>query len=293
MSPQTVRVSLVVTTLGRTTQLERLFESLVVQDYKSFEVIVVDQNSDDRLGYLFERDRWPFALTRIHTPNARGLSRGRNVGWRSARGEWIVFPDDDCWYPSWFLSRASQLMSASDADILTGRAADENGHDINGRYSQEAHVIDRSNVWVSGIEWVMFFKRAALLSVGGFDEGVGIGASTPWQSCEGQDILLKALASGLSCRFDPSLYGHHERFEAMATELRRSKGRAYGRGLGYVLRKHHYGIFDILYWAGRPMLKLMVRGLVGDVNECIYLWNVACGRLEGYVGLVWGSRRLA
>jgi glycosyltransferase involved in cell wall biosynthesis len=293
MSSQTVRVSLVVPTLGRTTQLERLFESLLVQDYKNFEVIVVDQNSDDRLGYLFESDQWPFALTRIHTPNERGASHGRNVGWQSAKGEWIVFPDDDCWYPPWFLSRALHLIAASNVEILTGRAADENGHDINGRYSQEAHSIDRSNVWLSGIEWVMFFKMAALRSISGFDEDVGIGAKTPWQSCEAQDIVLRALASGLVCHFDPSLYGYHEKFEAMPTELRRTKGRAYGRGLGYVLRRHNYNIFAIIYWVGRPMMKLMLHALVGDINECVYLWNVACGRLEGYIGLVWGARRLA
>jgi len=287
-----IRFSLVVATCGRTTEVTTFLASVLCQRRNDIEVILVDQNADDRLLPVMEEVQGRLTIRHLRT-EYRNVSAARNLGLDAAQGEIVAFPDDDCWYPSWFLSRASQLMSASDADILTGRAADENGHDINGRYSQEAHVIDRSNVWVSGIEWVMFFKRAALLSVGGFDESVGIGASTPWQSCEGQDILLKALASGLSCRFDPSLYGHHERFEAMATELRRSKGRAYGRGLGYVLRKHHYGIFDILYWAGRPMLKLMVRGLVGDVNECVYLWNVACGRLEGYVGLVWGSRRLA
>lgn len=45
----------------------------------------------------------------------------------------MVFPDDDCWYPPWFLARGF-LMAATGADFLSGRAADEDGRSINGRY---------------------------------------------------------------------------------------------------------------------------------------------------------------
>src|ERR1035438_859368 len=91
-----VLISLVISTLGRTTPLERLFESLLTQEHKNFEVIVVDQNRDNRLDPLFEGRRWPFPLRRLRTPDQLGASRGRNVGWRSAKGAVIVFPDDDC-----------------------------------------------------------------------------------------------------------------------------------------------------------------------------------------------------
>jgi len=79
---------------------------------------------------------------------------------------------------------------------------------------------------------MMLFRKSALLAVDGFDETIGVGAATPWQACEAQDIILRALACGLQCTFDPSFYGHHKEFD-ISTQ---SKGRAYGRGLGYVLR---------------------------------------------------------
>jgi GT2 family glycosyltransferase len=63
MPSETVEISLVVATLGRTVQLDRLFESLARQDFTDFEVIVVDQNPDDRLEYLFKRS-FPFPLSR-------------------------------------------------------------------------------------------------------------------------------------------------------------------------------------------------------------------------------------
>jgi glycosyltransferase involved in cell wall biosynthesis len=283
MPAENVPISLVVATLGRTTQLDKLLDSLVRQDRQDFEVIIVDQNADDRLEHL-SKGNWPFRLSRIHTPNARGLSRARNVGWKAAKGELIIFPDDDCWYPTWFLSRGTQLMSASHVDVLTGRAADEAGHDINGRYSSVPHTISRANAWVSGIEWVMLFKKSVLLAVEGFDEQIGVGASTPWQACEGQDILLRALDKGFVCRFDPAFFGHHLEFEQLAPKTLQAKGRAYGRGLGYVLRAHHYGYLAAAWWVGRPFARLLLSILKGDFAKCNYFLNVSLGRLEGYMG---------
>ena len=283
MSSEHIKISLVVATLGRTAELFKLFESLAGQDRSDFEVIIVDQNIDDRLEPLYDGN-WSFQVTRIHTPTARGLSRARNVGWKVARGEFVIFPDDDCWYPSWFLSRGMQLMSASKADVVTGRAADDAGNDINGKYSPVAHDVTRSNVWISGIEWVMLFNKSALLAVNGFDEGIGVGASTPWQACEGQDILLRVLDKGLICRFDPSFFGHHVRFDEIPAKDMQAKGRAYARGLGYVLRVHHFGYLSAANWIGRPIVKVLLAAVRGDLDRCAYDFNVTLGRLEGYLG---------
>jgi glycosyltransferase involved in cell wall biosynthesis len=283
MSSNEIKISLVVATLGRTDQLNRLFDTLAGQDRSGFEVIIVDQNSDDRLEPLAKKS-WPFPVKRLHTPSARGLSRARNAGWRVARGEFIIFPDDDCWYPSWLLSRGLQLISAAKVDVLTGRAADEAGNDINGKYSPVSHAVDRANVWISGIEWVMLFKKTALVAVNGFDEDVGVGASTPWQACEGQDILLRALDKGFTCRFDPSFFGHHVKFDDIPPKAMQAKGRAYARGLGYVLRVHRYGYLAAANWIGRPLVKLLLAAVKGDLDRCVYDFNVALGRLEGYLG---------
>ena len=42
-----MRFSLIVPTLNRVKELERLFQSLASQDYPNFEVILVDQNLDN------------------------------------------------------------------------------------------------------------------------------------------------------------------------------------------------------------------------------------------------------
>jgi glycosyltransferase involved in cell wall biosynthesis len=283
-------ISLIISTRGRTTPLERLFESFVAQEHKNFEVIVVDQNPDNRLGPLFEGKRWPFPLRRVRTPGESGLSRGRNRGWRFAKGAIIVFPDDDCWYPSWFLARGLAQMETTGADFLSGRAADQEGNSINGRFESEAQPIDRDNVWTTGIEWTIFFKRSTLMKVGGFDPEIGIGASTPWQACEGQDIMLRALSQQLNGYYDPSIYGYHDSFDIEAESGIQGKGRKYGRGVGYVLRVHRYGFLSALKWIGRPVFGSMLFFVRGKIKHVQYYRNVAIGRFEGWSGRVIGTR---
>ena len=274
-------LSLIVTTLGRVEQVERLFDSLSAQSVTDFEVIVVDQNSDDRLAPLLARS-WPFPVQRLHTPNERGASRGRNRGWRHSRGGIVLFPDDDCWYPTDFLARSLQVMQQHAYDVLAGRAADETGRSINGRFETVAQRTNLVNVWTTAIEWMVLFRRTVLDALDGFDEDIGIGAATPWQSCEIQDILIRAVNHRFVCWFDPMIIGHHEEIilgKPDAKALRKARG--YARGMGFVLRLHGYDTRTIGTWVARPLAKGVVVALRGQWGMIPYQAQVVLGRLEG------------
>jgi glycosyltransferase involved in cell wall biosynthesis len=289
MEGEQVSVALVVTTRGRVDQLEKLFESLKDQDFKNFEVVIVDQNDDERLKPICDRWQPVLKLRRIWTPDQRGLSRGRNVGWIETQCSLVLFPDDDCWYPSTFLAHGVETMRTMRADILTGRAADEDRRTINGRFEPVAQWINPRNVWTTQIEWVALYKRSALEAVGGFDADIGIGALTPWQACEGQDIVLRALAKGLKCYYDPSFYGHHAELDIYTPdEAMCRKGRMYGRGLGHVLRIHKYKLLSALNWVLRPAVKACFFLRPGNLPRFHYYRNVAVGRWEGWNGRIVG-----
>ena len=71
-------VSLVVATVNRVKELGRLFGSLEKQSNSSFEVVLVDQNHDDRLASLIANYASSFPIH--HLRSAPGLSKSRNVG---------------------------------------------------------------------------------------------------------------------------------------------------------------------------------------------------------------------
>jgi glycosyltransferase involved in cell wall biosynthesis len=285
------RLSLVVATLGRVDEIARLFRSLDAQTFRDFDVTIVDQNDDDRLAVL-EAQRWSFPLRRLRTPGERGASRGRNRGWQATTGEIVLFPDDDCWYPADFLARAVAIFDATACDVLGGRPADETGRTINGRFQPAALAVDRRTVWTTAMEWMVFFRRTVLERTGGFDEGVGVGAATPWQSAEIQDIILRALAAGFACRYDPDLIGHHPEDVAGPPDARaRYKARVYARGMGHVLRTHGYGLSNRGSWVLRPVAGSALSLLRGRAAMARWYAQVAIGRLEGFTGRARALRR--
>lgn len=278
------KLSLVVSTVARSWQLARLFESLKRQSFTDFEVLVIDQNDDDRLLSVIDGGEWSFPVRHVRMRDAKGLSRGRNLGWRLARGEVLLFPDDDCWYPSSFLEDGLEQMAGKGWDLLCGRAVDDGGRSINGRYSRTARLITKSNVWVCQMEWTTFIRRSVLLSLGGYDEMLGVGATTPWKAAEGPDLILRALSSGSRCYFDPSLCGFHEEIETVNPEPRTMlKMRDYARGMGFVLRKHRYSVAVIAYWVSRPLCNALRYAAAGKALRARYYLSVARGRLEGWL----------
>jgi ADP-heptose:LPS heptosyltransferase len=213
------------------------------------------------------------------------VSAGRNDGWRLAQGEVVIFPDDDCWYPRWFLRRGLERLDATKAQLVSGRSVDENGRSINGRFASHAQYITRRSAWTTQAEWVTFFRRDLLQRLGGFDEALGLGGPSPWQAAEGPDLILKALQRRYVCYYDPLLYGFHSEYDLDAPGgMMKKKGRMYGRGMGHVLRRHGFGILSLLHWASRPLLTAFVAAVTGKFHRAVYSLSVSLGRIEGWTG---------
>src|ERR1700691_315997 len=113
------RFSLIVPTAGRTTEVAELLTSIVAQNRNDVELIVGDQNDDDRIAPLLET--LPSSSAVIHLKQERKSPPvARNTGLDAASGEIIAFPDDDCWYPvdllnqinNWFIANGQYAVLA-------------------------------------------------------------------------------------------------------------------------------------------------------------------------------------
>ena len=109
------RISLVMATLGRVREIEDFVQSLTSQTYKDYELIIVDQNPDDRLIPVINLTRdlgIPLRHLRQAQPN---LCLARNTGLAQAQGSIVAFPDDDCWYEADVLEKVLNRMNEADA----------------------------------------------------------------------------------------------------------------------------------------------------------------------------------
>jgi glycosyltransferase involved in cell wall biosynthesis len=275
-----MRFSLVMPTLGRVEEPARFLASLREQRFRDFELIVVDQNPDERLRPLLAacRDEFPVLHLRLRES---GASRARNAGLERCRGEIVTFPDDDCRYPAGLLEHVSGFFAGNPGiDVLCGRLVDDEGRSSILDFDLEAGLVDASNVWVRSIESTIFVRRGATRRVW-FDENLGKGAGTPWGSGEGTDYLLKLLELGSLIYYDPDVNVIHP--SPVPPYDRRACRRAYsyGCGMGRVLRKYKYPVRSRISYLSGPAAEA-VRSLAGlRPDRAGYYWNVFRGRLRG------------
>jgi len=277
-----IRFSLVVATLGRSDEPTRLLASLSDQTCRDFEVIVVDQNGDDRLIAPIEKYRDDLEIVHLRTP-LKGVCRARNLGASQARGEWLMFPDDDCWYPADLLERYLRATESKPGDFYCGRAANEDGRTIMGKFEKRPVRIRRDNVWTTLVEWMLLVRRGAFELAGGFDEMIGPGSGTRWGAYEVQDLALTLVARGSSGHYDPALIGHHPEDTAdQTTPAKIAKMRIYSTGLGYVMRKHGFGFAAFLPRLLRPTAGIGFYVLRGRPGMARRSRQILLGRWDGW-----------
>lgn len=238
--------SLVVATVDRCDEMRPLLRSLHSQAESGFELVVVDQNADDRLLPLLAELRQAGVAVQHLRQAQRHPNRARNVGARAARAPWLAFPDDDCWYDPDTLARAG--VHLADAEALDGVV----GHWV--EMGAPAPRLDLQ-AWRAfrGGEASMitlFLRRDAFLRWGGFDERIGPG--TWFGGGEETDLMLRALTQGARWRFDAAVRVHHpltdQRPLSVAERLRRA------RGTGALYAKHRLPAWVVLRGLLAPLL---------------------------------------
>jgi len=273
-------VSLIVCTIGRSTKLARLLTSLNAQTRTSFELIVVDQSDSDEIEAALRSQGAGYAI--CHVRSARGLSRARNVGLRYARGDVVGFPDDDCWYDKGVIEHVARFFKRPECAVLTGRTVDRDGIESVSAHRAESGFVNRHNVFESGNSSTLFARSAAIRDIGGFDETLGVGAATPFQSGEETDLLLRLMRKGYTLCYDRAFTVHHDQTDD-SPEVTLARIRAYSPGYGRVLRIHHYGPGYLAKRVSRAALRGAVCLVTGDQQGARQRYGWAMGSLRGFL----------
>jgi glycosyltransferase involved in cell wall biosynthesis len=201
--------SLIIATLHDDGELALCLSSLVRQvQCPAFEVIVVDQNGDDRLVEVIAR--FSSRLNIRHEQVAfRSATRARNQGARLASGTWLGFPDDDCQLFPDALFETQQLACDPQMQVITGQTVDEAGAPNVLRWRQESIVFTPRTMFSCLTEATLFVQRALFQDVGGFDERFGPGGLYP--AAEGIDLMNRLFTRmhGQKACYNPRIKMQH------------------------------------------------------------------------------------
>eukprot|EP00276_Gloeochaete_wittrockiana_P006653 CAMPEP_0184652948 /NCGR_PEP_ID=MMETSP0308-20130426/10663_1 /TAXON_ID=38269 /ORGANISM="Gloeochaete witrockiana, Strain SAG 46.84" /LENGTH=642 /DNA_ID=CAMNT_0027088129 /DNA_START=654 /DNA_END=2582 /DNA_ORIENTATION=+ len=165
--------------------LKHALASLEAQDYTHFEVILVDDGSDqsDAVEYLtslepqFLKHGW-----KILRQENKYLGAARNAAARHARGQYLLFMDDDNYAKPHEISTFVSVALATDVDVLTSFVHFFTGND------RPNHDDARKPpyMFLGGAPGIgalrncfgdanSFVKRSVFLEIGGFTEDFGVG----------------------------------------------------------------------------------------------------------------------
>jgi glycosyltransferase involved in cell wall biosynthesis len=270
--------TLIIPTMGRTTELNSLFESVALQDVDALDCLVIDQNPDDRLGPIIERWGKQLKIRRLRGP--AGASRSRNLGLAHATGDIVAFPDDDCWYSPGLLAEVGGWFAEHpEFGILTVGARDLDGVASGNRWPQDRCEIRPVNAFRTTF-CSSIFVRGDVARAARFDEAIGPGAGTPWSCGDETDYVFKLCSQGVKGYFDRRWYIGHPKRDMLSGEIDSRRAAGYGRGMGHVLRKHSLYLLGAAFVA-YDLLRVVLVMAKGDRRAAALCLHHARGLLAG------------
>lgn len=88
-------VSVIVPVYNRKTTIFRCLDSILKQSYRNFEVLVIDDGSDDGTSDICRSVSKTDARIKLFSQDNHGVSYSRNRGIAAATGKYVVFIDSD------------------------------------------------------------------------------------------------------------------------------------------------------------------------------------------------------
>jgi glycosyltransferase involved in cell wall biosynthesis len=270
--------SLIVATKGRTSELARLIHSIDGQSGVDYELIIVDQNDDDRLMPVIQLSTNMQNIR--HIKCGTGVSRARNLGMEHARGKIISFPDDDCWYPPGVMREVADWFNSNwSYDILSLDSRDANGERSGNRWIVSSCDLNSITVYKISVGYGFFMRSNETTRGVRYDEGIGPGSGTQYIGGEDTDFFLELMKRGARGRFQAKWHIGHPRKDIKMANVSTERIYNYGKGAGFVQRKHRLTwhwialvVFDLgrairyLLFGRRKQASLMFQHLRGVIS---------------------------
>jgi len=222
-----VNVSIVVPAYNAEGIISDCISSLLAQDHPS-QIIVVDDGSTDGTAAKVEGSEGVMLIKQEN----KGPAAARNVGWKAATGDIIIFTDSDCIAPKDWVSRLTAELE--EEDVVGGGIEPESRGTLAEEFEQARRdrLYGRTRRHVTALPSCnLAFKRKVLEDSGGFDEDYKRASAEDYELCSriglsGTKILYEPAISIIH-KHSTTVSGIFHRAYLHGTEIMR-----YRRGLG-------------------------------------------------------------
>ncbi len=231
------KVSVVIPVYNAARTIERCLESLIEQSFEDYEIIIVDNGSEDgSFGLIEEFIRiHPKKKIKLIREEKKGPAPARNKGIKYAAGDIIAFTDSDCVADSKWLQ---EIVGAFDDESIGAVAGNIRGY-------KPSNLIEKflCAFTLKGLEKGRDFVKYSILE-GGFptanlsvrkDLLEEIGNFQGKKSTEDHDVCAKLYSLGFKIRYITNGLIFHIHRDKLSGLISQSFG--YGEGHAELLRK--------------------------------------------------------
>ena len=298
--PTSPLISVILVSWNSAGHLSRCLESLLLQTFQQFEIILIDNGSSDRGTDELEQKYPELDLHLERLTSNLGFAAANNIGARRARGRWLALLNTDAFpEPEWlealiqaaennqeFTFFASRQLQAHAPDFLDGAG---DAYHISGlgwrRYYNllsENHALQAEEVF-SPCGAAALYLRDDFLQAGGFDEDY-------FSYFEDVDLGFRLRLSGKKCLYVPQAVVQH--VGSASTKKRSSFSVYHGyRNMMWTFAKDMPGV---LFWLCLPVhvgtiLFFILYLTVRDRNSVI--WHAVFDALSG-IPVIAAKRRI-
>lgn len=117
-------LSIIVPVYNTDKYLQRCINSILIQTYANFELLLIDDGSTDSSGTLCDEYAKKDIRVRVFHKENGGVSSARKLGLENARGEWVTFVDSDDWIDESFL-HTMYVNVSSEIDLIVTAGSDK------------------------------------------------------------------------------------------------------------------------------------------------------------------------
>jgi len=164
-------ISVVMPNLNSASTIGKALEAAFASRYRNFEVVVVDDGSDDNSIEIIEK--YPCRLIELN--GHHGTSKARNTGALKSKGDYIFFIDSDCLLKEDTFSIVNRTINSLDDNVVIGGTYSCEPYDRGFFNKFQAVFVNYFETrWPDRPDYIaahaMIIKREAFIKSGGFPE---------------------------------------------------------------------------------------------------------------------------
>ena len=207
-----MKYSVILPTFGRPDEVTNFLESITTQNFKDFEVVIVDGSLDDILHPVIDIYKSKLDLHYFHEKGL-GASESRNLGCEKAHGEYLVFIDSDCIVPEdYFVKIDTFLKNNPDVDAFGGPDAADKSFSP---FQKAVNYAMTSMLTTGGIRGKK--KHVGKFQLRGFNMGIHrdaffkVGGYSGMQVAEDIDLSMRLIKAGYKTALISEAFVYHRR----------------------------------------------------------------------------------